>query len=104
MVEGHVGVEDELRLPHFIQIYFSSKTVPVFLASWEVEIPEMFIVVEYKEKVEEASESDQAEEQHEERVEQLDHFPVNALTPAGQQKIRRQRRGKMFSPELVKCY
>ena len=86
---GHVSLEPQS--PHFIKqplkIFFWSKTVPVFLASREVEIPEMFIVVEDKEKVEEASEPDQAEEQHEESVEQLDHLPVNALAPVRQQNI-----------------
>jgi len=76
---GQVAGEERPRPPHFI--FFSSKTVPVFLPRWEVEIPEIFIVVEDKEKVKEASESDQAEEQHEESVEELDHIPVNALTP-----------------------
>ena len=88
---GQVAGEYRPRPPHLIkpslQICFSSKTVPVFLASREVEIPEMFIVVEDKEKVEEASEPDQAEEQHEESVEQLDHLPVNALAPVRQQNI-----------------
>ena len=77
---GQVAGEERPRPPHFI--FFSSKMVPVFLPRWEVEIPEIFIVVEDKEKVEEASEADHAEEQHKESVEQLDHVPVYALTPA----------------------
>ena len=88
-------VAGEVRSPHFIkpslQIFSWSKTVPVFLPCWEVEIPEIFIVVEDKEKVEEASEADHAEEQHEESVEQLDHLPVNAFTPVGPKYLERQR-------------
>ena len=91
---GHVSFEPQS--PHFIKqplkIFFWSKTVPVFLPSWKVEIPEIFIVVEDKKKVEEASEANHAEEQHEESVEQLDHIPVDALTPVGPNYLERQRR------------
>ena len=72
-------------------LFFSSEMLPVFLPSRKVEIPEIFIVVEDKEKVEEASEADHAEEQHEEGVEQLDHLPVNALTPVGTKVIRKTK-------------
>jgi len=82
---AEVGLQAGARQPHWI--FLSSEAVPIFLPSGKVEIPEIFIVVEDKEKVEEASEADHAEEQHEESVEQLDHIPVDALTP-----------------ELVKCY
>ena len=89
VVVGHVSLEPQS--PHFIKqplkIFFWSKTVPVFLPSWKVEIPEIFIEVEDKEKVKEAREANHAEEQHEESVEQLDHLPVNALAPVRQQNI-----------------
>ena len=47
--------------------------------------------VEDKEEVKEASEANHAEEQHEESVEQLDHLPVNALTPVGTKVIRKTK-------------
>ena len=90
---GQVGVEAESREPHLILsnvLFFSSETLPVFLPSRKVEIPEIFIVVEDKEKVEEASEADHAEEQHKESVEQLDHVPVYALTPAKPKYLLRE--------------
>ena len=80
-----------LPLPHYtqrnVQTFLQSKPLPVPLPDWEVEIPEIFIEVEYVEKVEKTGHPNSAEEQHEEGVEQLDHVPVDALTPGRDRRL-----------------
>ena len=58
-----------------------------FLSDREVEVPELLVVVEHVEQVEEAGDPHHAEEEHEEGVEELDHVPVDALTPGRDRRL-----------------
>ena len=52
-----------------------------YLRAWEVKVPHFLVEVEAVEEIDEGEHPDHREEEHHQRVEQLDHVPVHALVP-----------------------